>query len=89
MKPEQEQNDFQFWNEYFRERRNERRQSDTLVIKELGSAGLPVKEITEYHFRVWGFFDIYPTNRKFHNTKTGRRGQYQDIYRVLERNAPK
>jgi len=89
MKKEQEQNDFQFWNEYFRERRTARREADTVEIEKMKAAGMDVRQITEYQFRFWDFLDVYPTNRRWHNIKTGKRGGYGDICNLIEKHTPK
>lgn len=33
-----------------------------------------IVQLTPYHFRINGVLDIYPTNGRFHNIKTGKRG---------------
>lgn len=45
-------------------------------LPELEELGYTVERKTEYQFRINGVLDIYPTNAKFHNIKTGKRGSF-------------
>lgn len=39
-------------------------------------ATLSVVKFTPYHFRVADVLDLHPTNYRFHNLRTGKRGSY-------------
>lgn len=82
-------NDMREWKEYFRQKKQERRESETLQIKELEAVGIQVRQISEYQFRFWGHLDIYPTNKRWHDIKTSKRGGYSELYSLLEKRAPK
>lgn len=41
--------------------------------------GFKVQHLTEYHVRIEGRLDIYPTSRKYHLFKHGERGEIQDF----------
>lgn len=43
-----------------------------------------IKKLTDYQYRVNDVIDIFPTNQKFHNIVTNKRGQYFDLKRALE-----
>ena len=81
--------DMREWDEYFRRKKQERREVGTLEIKELEEVGIEVKQITEYQFRFWGYLDIFPTNKKWHDIKRNKRGSYSELYAFLENRVPK
>ena len=35
-----------------------------------------IEELTEFHYRLFGKLDIYPTSRKYHNLITNKRGKF-------------
>lgn len=49
------------------------------IIKELRELGFEVKEVTSFQFRINEMIDIYPSNRKYHNLITRKRGDIRDI----------
>jgi hypothetical protein len=49
------------------------RQGEILALRETGHS---VVRLTEYHFRIDGALDLYPTRRRFHDLRTGKRGTY-------------
>ncbi len=61
------------------ERKASRRATETETLLSLREDGFEIKQLTEYHFRVNGFLDIFPTSKKWHNVKTNRRGRYNDV----------
>lgn len=58
--------------------RAEKRVQETAKILELRGLGYEVRQITEYHFRVDGKLDLYPTRGRWHNMRAGKRGFYRD-----------
>lgn len=42
-----------------------------------------VEYLTEYQWRINGVVDIYPTNRKWHDIKKNKRGEYRDMHGFL------
>jgi len=50
----------------------------------LRKLGYEIKELTEYQFRVNGVLDIYITNNKWHDLKTGERGEYESLTKFLK-----
>lgn len=49
--------------------------------------GITMDKKTPYQYRLVGYMDFYPTNGAWHDTITGRRGDFHtihDIYRLLE-----
>lgn len=60
------------------EAREWRRGRRSQFVPELEAEGLEVKQLTPYQFRVNGQLDIYPTNAKWHDLKTGQRGSFYD-----------
>ena len=50
------------------------------LMARLQTKGYRVHQFTPYQFRINGFMDVYPVNRKWHNIRTGERGTYQDVF---------
>ncbi len=72
-----------------REERQERRAKRLPVrtdeILKLAEHGYTVKKLTDYQFRVNDRLDLYPTRRRYHDTKTHRRGAYRTPLAIAER----
>mgnify|MGYP006921294814 CR=1 FL=1 len=51
----------------------------------LVSLGYNVKRFTEYQFRVNDRVDVYPVNRRWHDIKENKRGDYEDIFAFCEK----
>lgn len=49
----------------------------TSYFPELEDAGYTVEKKTEYHFRINDVLDIYPTNARWHNLVSGKRGSFR------------
>ena len=67
------------WQQYKseqKERRQKRLPIATEEIMNLESHGFIVKEKTPYQFRINDVVDVYPTHRRFHVIKSGKRGNY-------------
>jgi hypothetical protein len=45
-------------------------------IASLPDAGYTVRKLSDYQFRVNEQVDLFPTHRKYHVLKTGKRGSY-------------
>lgn len=78
--------DFRAMREH-RRRQNEKRRDRNVEWIERFRQDNPdseVEEITPYQFRIDGFLDIYPTNQKFHNIETGKRGFYHTIAQIVK-----
>lgn len=39
-----------------------------------------------YQYRFWGWLDVYPSNKKWHDLKTGKRGRYVELGKFLDQN---
>lgn len=63
--------------------RAERRDAETRAILALRDDGYRVEELTPYQFRINRALDLYPTGRRWHNLKTGRRGSYDFVAVVV------
>lgn len=50
-------------------------------------AAREAKMMTLYQYRFWGFLDIDPSNKKWHDIATGKRGRYHDLALFLSKNA--
>ena len=50
----------------------------------LAKQGYEVRMITEFQYRINGALDVYPTNNKWHNIKTGERGTYSQLTRFVK-----
>lgn len=46
-------------------------------LPELARAGYTVRKITPYQFRIDDRLDVYPTNARWHDIKTGKRGGFE------------
>lgn len=58
------------WREYRqeqKERRTERRKVMGETFSKLIAEGYEVKRITDYHYRINGLLDIFPTHGKYHD----------------------
>jgi hypothetical protein len=42
-----------------------------------------IEKITDFHYRVNGVVDIFPTNKKMHNLRTHVWGDYEDLKKAL------
>lgn len=70
-----------------RERAKERRSEGAARILALADEGHSVQRLTDCHYRIDGVLDLYPTNGKWHNLKTGARGRYRDVDALVQRQA--
>lgn len=59
--------------------RAKRRAHEVSKLDHLLELAYEVQEFTPYHFRIEGVLDIYPTNKKYHDLRTGKRGYYNDL----------
>lgn len=74
----------EFWKavrEEARLKRANRRESQYGDLIDLEDMGYDVRVVNEegYQFRINGIIDIYPTNKKYHNLQSKRRGVYKDL----------
>lgn len=53
-----------------------RRNDNLPEILHLRKSGYKVEPLTGYQFRINSRLDVFPTNQRFHNIKTGKRGSY-------------
>jgi len=72
------------WMKTKRARRAMRRSAERLrntgeILEFCWDSRLSVQELTPYQFRVAGWLDLYPTNQRYHNLRTNRRGWYEDL----------
>lgn len=77
----------EFWNavrEQSRKHKEENRDSQKAIIEFFVQNG-DAKEFTAYCYRFWGFLDIYPSNKKWFDVKTKKRGRYNDLAKFLEK----
>ncbi len=63
--------------------REKQREKRTKAIEGLSVAGYKVRKLTEYQYRINDRLDIYPTWAKWHDIKTGARGEFKGK-RVIE-----
>lgn len=61
-----------------------RRNKGTEQIKALPPEQWSVEEFTPYHFRINGVLDVFPTNRRYHDLVTNRRGWYKAVPELLQ-----
>jgi hypothetical protein len=54
-------------------------------IEALQTEGFRVRKMTDYQFRINGRLDLYPIHRRYHDTRTNRRGNYQSALGVAVR----
>lgn len=52
-------------------------------IQFLYGLGLEIEQFTEYHYRVFGCVDIYPTTQTIHKTGTGDSYSYKGVDDLL------
>ena len=43
-----------------------------------------VNRLSDYQFRINGILDLYIVNKKFHNIKTNKRGQYKTVSEIIK-----
>lgn len=67
-----------------RDQRDARRSAEWEVFQRIATAGYVVVKMTEYHYRINGRLDLYPTNRRFHDLKDGERGSYRDALLIVK-----
>jgi hypothetical protein len=78
----------EFWRGYReeqRKRRAARLPKRTEALLALRAEGYEIEKKTEYHFRVNGRLDVWPTHNRYHDIRTGKRGGYPDIVRFIKR----
>lgn len=61
----------------FKETKEQVRQRRKSYLPELEEFGYKVEKKTEYQFRINGVLDVYPTNARFHDLATGKRGSFE------------
>lgn len=61
-----------------------RRNAMTDEIKALGRKGFKLEWITPYQCRINGVLDLFPTNWRYHNIKTGKRGGFEDVLAIVK-----
>lgn len=78
--------DFRGMQEHGRQQRKASRARNTELIQQFARdyPNVAVQELTEYHFRIASFLDVFPTRQRFHNLTTGKRGFYVTIPQVYE-----
>lgn len=54
----------------------QRTRKNIQVILNLVNYGHIVRKLTEYHYRINNRLDLFPTNCRYHDIKTGKRGFY-------------
>jgi hypothetical protein len=69
--------DFRALREHNRERRQAAQRTVAAAILALEQHGFTVRQLTDR-------LDLFPVRRRYHDTKTGRRGGYQDPKTVAE-----
>lgn len=70
-------------------RKINRRKEQTEEITRLAQKGFLVVKITDYQYRINAILDIYPTNKKFHNIATGKRGKYFFLSQLIQKQLDK
>jgi hypothetical protein len=65
-------------------RNHRKRSSGEGDLRQLEFYGHSVVWLTDYQCRVDGRFDFYPTNRRYHDIVTGKRGTYKNPEEVLK-----
>lgn len=67
-----------FWQQYREEQKQRRadRLPDRKAEIEALSPLVNVEKKTDYQYRINDTLDLYPIHRRFHNIKTGKRGNY-------------
>lgn len=50
-----------------------------VLVDRLRPYDVTIQKITEWQYRINGTLDLYPVNRRYHNIKTGKRGDYLDF----------
>lgn len=68
--------DFKTYREAQQERRAKRLPVRQAEIEALVEAGYTVRKLTEFQYRVNDLYDLYPIHRRWHELKTGKRGNY-------------
>ena len=58
------------------QRRDNRLRSSGETFEILVAMDYRVEQLSEYHFRVNGKLDIWPSSRKYYDIKLGRKGEY-------------
>lgn len=87
-------NDTELWNEYRAEqkaRRAERLPLRQQEIDALTADGFRIERKSEYHFRVNGALDLWPTHNRYHDLKRNKRGGYRsasDFVRKFFKESP-
>lgn len=54
------------------------------TLKRLAKDGFQVKELTPYQYRINEALDVFITNDRFHNIKTGERGDFTSIKKLCK-----
>jgi hypothetical protein len=43
-----------------------------------------VEPLTLYQYRINGVLDIYPVNKRWHDMRTGQRGEYNELIEFIQ-----
>ena len=44
-----------------------------------------VRKLTQYQYRINGTLDIYPQNKRYHDIKNNKRGDYKDMIKFVNK----
>jgi hypothetical protein len=66
-------------NEAMKKMRNKRRDKFFETIKEFERLGFEIRRLTPFQYRINECLDIYPSNKRYHDLKTGQRGDIRGI----------
>jgi hypothetical protein len=72
-----EDDESELWRQHkadMKEMREKRRESFADIFEFLKAQGFEVKYLTPYQVRINNVVDIYPSNKRFHHLKNGKRG---------------
>lgn len=62
-----------------------KRDKGTDLILELQDYGYKIDRLTPYQWRINDRLDLFPTNRKYHDTFTNERGDWQGALDIVRR----
>lgn len=71
------------WRDYRESQKKRRKERLPIRVAEIMSLPFKVQKLTEYQFRVEDKVDLFPVHRRYHILKTGKRGDYKNLIKLI------
>ena len=79
----------EYWNDIKNYRKDQKEKRDRRIWQmienklETLSRKYNIEKKTQYQYRINGMLDIYPQNKRYHDIKNNKRGDYNDMIKFV------